>query len=299
MRGCGRGRPVETEESKHCFFEKKQQKTLARVARRGGSAAQNGFALLVVLWSVVFLAFLMTQILANSRTAISLAANLRAAAQADAADDGAINEAIFHALAAGQANWPADATPHPLTIGAIAVTVRIENLAGRVNPNIASGALLTGLLRAVGEPANTAAQLAQNILDWRSPAPSLQAAAALADTYRAAGLPYGPPATQFADLDQLSHVLGFTQALLERLKPHLSLYQPGDPDPKIADPAVRQAIVFASVQNPTGTGYEGAPVVRIVACAAGPAKTCRNATVSLSGLNALPPYQIEQLTDGQ
>jgi general secretion pathway protein K len=287
------------EGSKRFFFEQKKQKTFGRCASRGNSAAQHGFALLVVLWSVVFLAFLMTQILANSRTAISLASNLRAGAQARAADDGAINEAIFHALAAGQAHWPADDTPHRLTIGALAVTVRIENLAGRVNPNIASGALLTGLLRAVGEPGNTAASLARNILDWRSPAPSLQAAAALAATYRAAGMPYGPPAAQFADLDQLADVLGFTPALLDKLKPHLSLYQPGDPDPAVADPDVRQAIAYASTTDPTGTGYEGAPAIRITACAAGLATACRTATVSLNGLNSLPPYQVVQIADGQ
>jgi len=266
--------------------------------RRQGDA-QKGFALLVVLWSMVFLAFLMTQILANSRTAISLAANLRAAAQARAADDGAINEAIFHALSAGNANWPADATPRVLTIGTISVTVRIETLAGLVNPNIASGALLAGLLHAAGEPNNTAAELAQNILDWRGPAPSLQAAAALLDTYRSSGLSYGPPAAQFSDLDQLAYVMGFTAPLVAQLKPHMSLYQPGDPDPSVADPIVRQAIAYATTINPTGTGYEGAPVIRISACASGPAPVCRRATVSLNGMNALPPYQIEQLTDGQ
>jgi general secretion pathway protein K len=290
---------VGTETSKRRFFESKQQKPFGRFASGETNAAQQGFALLVVLWSVVFLAFLMTQILAGSRTAISLASNLRAAAQARAADDGAIDEAIFHALATGRDNWPPDGAPHLLTIGGLGVSLRIETLAGRVNPNIASGALLAGLLHAAGEPGNTAAQLAQNILDWRSPAASLQAAAALADTYRAAGLPYGPPATQFADLDQLSDVLGFTPALLAALKPHLSLYQPGDPDPKVADPIVRQAIAFADATNPIGTGSEGAPAIRITACAVGPARTCRNAAVSLDGPNALPPYQIEQLTDGQ
>lgn len=255
--------------------------------------------MLVVLWSMVFLAFLMTQILANSRTAIGLSANLRAAAQARAADDGAINEAIFHDLTAGNAHWPADSSAHVLTIGKLGVTVRIETLAGRVNPNIASGALLTGLLRAVGEPGNAAAELARNILDWRSPAPSLQAAAELLDAYRATGMSYGPPGTQFSDLDQLADVMGFTPALLAQLKPHMSLYQPGDPDPSVADPAVRQAIAYASTINPTGTGYEGAPAIRVVACASGAAPICRNATVGLNGMNALPPYQIEQLSDGQ
>lgn len=262
-----------------------------------GGAGQQGFALLIVLWSVVFLAFLMTQILADSRGAILLAANLRTGAQARAADDGAINAAIFHALAIGDGNWAADATPHALTIGDVAVTVRIENLAGRMNPNIASAAQLTGLLRAVGEPGNAATALAGNILDWRGPAPSQQAAAALADTYRAAGMRYGPPGTRFTDLDQLGDVLGFTPALLATLRPHLSLYQPGDPDPAAADPIMRRAIAYASGSNPVGTDDEGVPAVEIIACAAGSA--CRDAVVKLNGLGDATPYQIEQLTDGQ
>jgi general secretion pathway protein K len=262
-------------------------------------AAQRGFALLIVLWSCVFLAFLMTEILAGSRAALGLAEDLRAGAQARAADDGAIDEAVFHALTTGGGRWPADAAPHVLAIGAVTVTVRIETLAGRVNPNIASGALLTGLLRAVGEPDGTAAQLARNILDWRSPPASLRAAAALLDSYREARQPYGPPALQFMALHQLVDVMGFTPALVGKLMPEMSLYQPGDPDPRAADMIVRQAIAYASTVNPAGAGYEGAPAVRISACASGPAPLCREASVSLKGINAQPAFKIEELADGR
>jgi general secretion pathway protein K len=244
------------------------------------------------------LAFLMTQILAGGRAAIGLADDLRAGAQARAADDGAIHAAIFHALAAGGGHWAADAAPHALVIGAVTVTVRIETLSGRVNPNIASGALLTGLLRAVGEPDGEAARVARNILDWRSPAPSLRAAAALLDSYRVARRPYGPPAVQFADLHQLADVMGVTPALLARLMPEMSLYQPGDPDPRAADGIVRRAIAYAGTVNPTGTGFEGAPAVRISACAAGAAPLCRHASVSLSGFTAQPAFRIDALADG-
>jgi len=269
-----------------------------QLERRPGGAAQRGFALLVVLWSCVFLAFLMTQILAGSRAAIGLADDLRAGAQARAADDGAIHAGIFHALAAGGGHWAADAAPHVLVIGAVKVTVRIETLSGRVNPNIASGALLTGLLRAVGEPDGAAAQVARNILDWRSPAPSLRAAAALLDSYRAARLAYGPPAVQFADLHQLSNVMGMTPVLLAKLMPEMSLYQPGDPDPRAADVIVRQAIAYAGTVNPAGTGYEGAPAIRISACAVGAAPLCRHASVSLNGITAQPAFKVDALGDG-
>jgi len=255
----------------------------------------------VVLWSVVFLAFLMTQILTSSRTAITLAANLRAGAQARAADDGAIDEAIFHALAAGGGAWPADSAPHVVSIGGIGVTVRIESLAGLVNPNLASAPLLTGLLIAAGEKAGDATRLAGNVADWRSPPPSPQAGAALLDAYRAAGMRYGPPGAPFADLAQLADVLGFTPALLARLAPYMSVYQPGDPDPAVAPPVVRQAIAFASTVGPMGAGYESVVSVRITACASAPAAAgvCRTAIVRLLRLGTAAPYQVELVEDGQ
>jgi general secretion pathway protein K len=308
---------------KRFFFEKKKQKTFA-LAGCGDSVAEScrskvffllffqkkqrlltfptndqGFALLVVLWSVVFLAFLMTQILATSRTAVSLAGNLRAAAQAHAADDGAISEAIFRALAPGALHWAADGKPHELVVGDVGVTVTLRNLGGMVNPNIASQALLAGLLRAVGEPGGAAAEIAQNITDWRSPPASLQAGAALLQTYREAGLAYGPPATQFSDLDQLTDVLGVTPDLLARLMPHVSLFQASDPDPVLADPVVRAAIVDAGDTAPAGTGDEGPPSIIVLACASGPAMLCRHAVVSLPGMNAQTPFQVEQLGDGR
>lgn len=260
------------------------------------SSSDRGFALLIVLWAAVFLAFLMTQILATSRTALNLAENLRAAAQARAADDGAIQEAIFHALAT---DWPADRQPHALAIGGIAVTVTVKSLAGMVNPNTASLPLLAGLLRAAGAPADAAAGIASNIILWREPAPSPQAGAALLQQYRAAGLVYGPAGRPFLEIGQLSNVLGMNPALLAALKPHLSLFQTGDPNIGQADPVVRQAISYASAVGPAFSGGAGAPSVTITACAAGPAPLCRHAVVGLSGLASLPPFTIEQRADGQ
>ena len=51
---------------------------------------QRGFALLIVLWAVVFLAFLVTQLTAAGRLETHIASNLRVAAVAEAAADGAL-----------------------------------------------------------------------------------------------------------------------------------------------------------------------------------------------------------------
>lgn len=262
------------------------------------SPREKGFALLIVLWSIVFLAFVMTEILANSRSAVLLAGSLRAAAQARQADDGAINAAILHCLAPGATHWNADGAPHAVTIGRLDVDVTVQPLTGKINPNLASPQLLTGLLQAVGAPDTQAAQIAQNIVLWRAPASSLSAAAALQQSYRAAGLAYGPPASQFADLSQLTNVLGMTPALYAALAPHLSLFQQSDPDPATSDPIVRQAIRFATATGLAAGDSEGAPAVMISACLQGEAPLCRHAVVSLPGSNALTAFRIEQLGDG-
>jgi general secretion pathway protein K len=255
----------------------------------------RGFALLIVLWSVVFLAFLMGQILGGGRTAIDLAANLRAAAQIRAADDGAINAALFHLLATKTEHWPADGTPHDVTIGSQVITVRLANLTGLVNPNLASATLLAGLMRAVGEAGPQADAVAQAIVAWRSPATSPQAQTELLNSYRAAGKLYGPPATTFTELDELTHVLGMTPDLYQALKPHLSLFQPGAPDPKAADPLVQKAMDYEGATNPGIGAYEGTPVTRITACADAGAALCRHAIVSLGGTLG---FQFLQVQDG-
>jgi len=257
----------------------------------------NGFALLIVLWVLVFLAFLMTQILGRGRTAIDLAGNIRAAAQSSAADDGAIQTAIFHLLLpiTNNARWTPGAT-YPVAVGAIPVNVSIATLDGQINPNLASQALLDGLLQAVGLPPDQANDLANAIIAWRTPATATSTAAA--DAYHRAGLPYAPPGTNFASIGELSDVIGMTPDILARIRPHLSLYQPGDPDPAAADPIVTKAMSLASAADPNNGDYEGAPVVTITACAPPPAPLCRRAIASLPGLNAQTPYKLLALENG-
>ena len=72
---------------------------------------ERGFALLIVLWSLVLITLLTIQILASGRSALALAGNIRAAAAARAAADGAISEAVYHVLAYGPDHWAVDGAP--------------------------------------------------------------------------------------------------------------------------------------------------------------------------------------------
>jgi len=235
------------------------------------SPAERGFALLIVLWSLVLISLLTTQLVASGRTALALATNLRAAAAARATADGAINEALFHLLSTGPDRWLPDGSPHVIPAGNATVSVRITTFAGFINPNLASTNLLASLFEICGANGGQAQQIASAIIAWRSPPATKAAAQALLAAYRQAGLSYAPPGHNFADISELSDVIGMTPALLAAVRPHISLYQSGDPDPALADPLVRRALAMSGQTGASSQVYNGnALVVTISAEATGP-----------------------------
>jgi general secretion pathway protein K len=261
---------------------------------------ERGFALLVVLWSLSLITLLTAQLLGSGRTAVHLAGNLRNAAMAQASADGAINEAVFHLVSAGPDAWQADGAPHLLNIGGFIVTVRVDSLAEKINPNLASTGLLAGLFQAEGaSPAQAQAQ-ANAIIEWRSPAASKQETESRIAAYRHAGLPYAPPAHGFDDLGELGDVIGIKPALLAAALPEMSLYQSGDPDPSVAGPIVRRALSIAGEAGANRNEFEGNnPVFAIEAeAAASGLAVRRNAVVSIAGPGTPVPYQFLSLTGG-
>jgi general secretion pathway protein K len=259
--------------------------------RRGPPAAarsyrSGGFALLIVLWTLVLIAFIVLHLTASGRTEIRIADNLVSNAVAGAAADGAVSEAIFN-LSNPQPDqrWPLDGTPHQFTIGDSRVVVRLKDEAARINPNLASPALMGALLRAVGSEPDSAGRLAAAIGDWVGTAAVPQPQAALEANYRAAGLDYAPPGSPLESLDELGRVLGMTPALLAALRPHLTLFGPAEPNPANADPVVAAALAqtpqLAQGAAPLAPTAADVLTVRIIAAAFGPgnARVTRTAIV--------------------
>ncbi len=245
---------------------------------------ERGFALLIVLWSVVLLSLLVTHLTASGRGEVQLAGNLRRAAVLEAAAEGAIQEAMFHALDTSARHWPADGAAHRIRLGDAVIDVVIRNEAGKVNLNTARPELLEALLRAIGVDTRAAASLAAAIADWRFPDAQIRAGGAKARQYREAGRDYGPPQAPFQSLDELGLVLGMTPDLLARLTPYLSIYHDGDPDPRLAAPAVLAAIRAATGLPPViAPGAPAESVVDIAASVAGPdgGRLARHAIVRL------------------
>lgn len=257
-----------------------------------GGGRERGFALLIVLWAVVLLSLLATQLTAAGRTEVQLAGNLKAAAAAEAAADGAIAEAAFHLLDPAS-RWAADGRDRTVQAPGARAVVRIDNEAGKVNPNLAEPPLLQALMRRLGADQGSAERIADAIADWRYPGAQPRPHGAKAPEYRAAGLDWEPPGTPFRDIDELSGVLGMTPTLLDRLRPYLSVLTDTAPDPAAAAPVVLQALRDVS-GLPRGAAAPAPPrTVTVTAQATGDAggRFTRRASIRL-GATAKEPLML-------
>lgn len=262
-------------------------------ARSGNT---RGFALLIVLWTMALLAFIITELTVRGRSEVEIAQNLVGNAVAQAAADGAVSEAIFKLSNPSSGGWRLDGRRHLVVIGHSRVRLTLTNEAGRINPNLASKALLEALLQVTGSAPGRAARLATAIEEWigKEPVPG-GSGAALAE-YRAAGLDYGPPRQPLQTIGELSEVIGMTAPVLAAIRPHLTLYGAAQPDPRAADSVVAAALALVSPRLPHPAplplaAQQAFPVlrtVRIIAAAKGPGNA-RATTVVVARIGRLLP----------
>jgi general secretion pathway protein K len=263
----------------------------------------SGFALIIVLWTLVLIAFIVTHLTATGRTEIRIATNIVANAVAQAAADGAIFEAIFiQSDPQPDKRWPVDGNVRKIVIGNSRVTVRLEDEAWWINPNSASPALLEAMMRAAGSDGESARRLAIAIGEWVGSAPAPRPPNVLLADYRAAGLDYGPPGAPLETLDELGRVLGMTSATFAAIRPHLTLFGPPQPSPTTTNPFVAIALASVATTEPTVSANQPPPDVittRITAAASGPnsAQVTRSAIVRFGAVLPLG-YQVLAWRDG-
>src|SRR5438309_11252947 len=106
-----------------------------RFPPRSAECRRNGgFALIIVLWTLVLIGFIVAHVTASGRTEIRIAGNLVANSAAQAAAEGAIFEAIFNLSdPQPEQRWPIDSTPRQVAIGNSRVLVRLEDAASWIH----------------------------------------------------------------------------------------------------------------------------------------------------------------------
>jgi len=202
-------------------------------------------ALVAVLWITSLLALMAVGIGSNGRTASRLAFNNIDNTKAKMAADAGVHQAIYDLLVTDPDQpWPSSGEKtrsFALATDRIQIQVRDED--GKIDLNGADLTFLQSLFRAVGLDGDLAVTLADRIGDFRDDDSEPNIFGAEDKEYRAAGRLRGAADRYFRDISELTHVLGVTNAVYERVSPHLTVYaDAAGVDPLRASKTVRSAL---------------------------------------------------------
>ena len=209
---------------------------------------QEGFILIAVLWMLASLAT-MASICAVYSAQSAVASRVPDdRLQAEAAIRSAVALAAYQTLRSPKASRPARGA-FETTIGQNRLSVQFVSEAARIDLNVASKELLSGLLVALGVDKPVADDDADRILGWRQKA-GADASNVEAAAYRQAGLGYPPRGGPFADALELRLVMGLPPAVVDRMLPRVTVYS-GKPQVNavIADPETLAALPDLTPEN--------------------------------------------------
>ncbi len=193
-----------------------------QTGRRTGT--DDGFTLLAVV-AVVFLLSLVVVTLMRSASALMVTArSLEERAVAENLADGiarltARHLAINALEATKSGRLPTSGIPAFCGQSGASVTIEVSLVAGHVDLNAASEALLLHVLKGAGLGAEKAAEIAADIVDYRSPGDASLTGASELSRYVAHGRTFGPKNAPFASVQELDQLPGMTRDLYGLLMP--------------------------------------------------------------------------------
>jgi general secretion pathway protein K len=185
---------------------------------------KQGFALILVIWSLVLLSSLAGGFAYAVRHEARVAADMESIARAEA-----IATAVLHTAVLALSNtdpeqrWQADSQTHLIPWPGASSKVRVRSESGRIDLNRAPRELLAGLFSELFADADPNA-LADAVIDWRDSDDRPEPAGAELNTYIQAGYRYGPPNDPFDSVNELSQVIRFDSEMLARAGDYLTVY---------------------------------------------------------------------------
>ena len=206
---------------------------------------QQGIAIIIVLWVITLLTLIAASFVTVMRSDIQVVTNSMGRAKAEAAANAGIQRAMFELFKPVNTpeRWAADGVPREWTYQYAAITITMNDEAGKIDINTASEALLRSLFQSQGLTPDEAAAMVDAINDWRDQDTVKRLHGAEEAEYLAAGLKYKPANAPFQAIEELKLVLGMTPQIYERIAPLITIYsrQPGV-YAQIASRAVLRAI---------------------------------------------------------
>jgi general secretion pathway protein K len=204
----------------------------------------RGIVLVSVLWIAGLLAIMAASFASTSRTEARLARNQLENAKAEALADAGVQRAALGLLELDpQRAWQPDGRLYRFALGEGDVQVSIRDEDGKIDLNEASIELLAGLFAALDLEPEAAQTMAERVADFRDPDSDPEPLGAEDSAYLAAGLQDGAADRPLVSNAELVRVLGMTQNLYERVRPHVTVYAGSDGvDPTRATRTVLEAL---------------------------------------------------------
>jgi general secretion pathway protein K len=183
----------------------------------------RGFALILVIWSLVLLSSLAGGFAYAVRHEARVAADMESIAHAEAAAVAGLHTAVLSLTSSNPTDrWQADARLHEVPWPGATIRVKVRSESSRIDLNRALPELLAGLFAQVF-PDQDAEALAAAVTDWRDRDDRPGPAGAEGDAYVQAGYTYRPKNRPFDSVSELSQVIGFDSAMVERASAYLTV----------------------------------------------------------------------------
>ena len=191
------------------------------LAPRHGDRHRRGFIVVAVLWILAALsALVLIYLTFVTNTAVVVAASTDRV-QSDALVTAGVELAAYQLTAVRAEGRPSSGTFNArMSAARVSVTFRSE--AARIDLNAASKGLLAGLIIGLGGAPANAADYAERILAWRTPAAGQDDPET--SSYRTAGIAYEPRHAPFPAAEELWLVRGIPPVIVEGMLPFVTAF---------------------------------------------------------------------------
>ncbi|MDD4913408.1 MAG: type II secretion system protein GspK [Methylococcales bacterium] len=226
--------------------------------------AQNGFALVIVIWILTLLSLMAGSFALTMRRASSVTMALKNNAQAVALTESSLTMAEYMLQQPDPSqNWLADGSVYRIVRDdGSEIRIKIESESGKIDVNEADPGLLSAAIGAITSDKWQQQKLLNSILDWRDADDEARPHGAEKKDYLEAGLPYGPSNQPFQSLDELQLVTGIDADMFNRLQPWFTVYSGQKTvDMNQASPDVQEIVNNALLDGggQTAAGQSAAP----------------------------------------
>lgn len=184
----------------------------------------RGFALILVIWSLVLLASLAGGFAYAVRHEARVAADMESIARAEAIATAVLNTAVLALSSTDpEQRWQADSQTHLIPWPGATSKIVVRSESGRIDLNRASRELLIGLFSQLFSDADPEA-LADAVIDWRDSDDRPGPAGAERDAYLSAGYRYVPHNAPFDSVNELGRVIRFDGEMVTMAVDYLTVY---------------------------------------------------------------------------